>query len=305
LWDTDTGRALRIPGARKDVTISSFDITQAGAKTVAVTASDTGRITAWDVKGGEILADLDAVDAASQVTVSSVADRTIIAGVGDSLRVWDVTAGQPLWQAGLPDRTQFYLDSPRPLIYSSHGLSAVLWWDSSASQTWELFTGRRLPQPSHRSELGAAAVATVRGQAIGLLGTEEGSILTWDLRTGKRLHAPLKCGGAILALAIRTRGNETTVLASGGGLYEWNLVDGQFIRVAYEDEWVSAIADITVANERMQCVGFNSGRVHVPDLDLTLELDEPIENIWEFSGDRILAATATGLVAIRITVQGS
>lgn len=305
LWDTDSGTALRIPGVREDVTISSFGITQAGAKPVAVTASKTGRITAWDVEGGELLAELDAVDAARQVTVSYVADRTIIAGVGDCLRVWDVTTGRPLWQAELPGSSQFYLVPPRPLIYSSRGLSAVLWWDSSASQAWELFTGRRLPQPPPGSGLRTAAVATVRGQAIGLLGTDEGSILTWDLRTGKRLHAPLKCGGGVDVLAIRTHGNETTVLASGDGLYVWNLVDGRVIRVAYEGESVSAIADITVANERMLCVGFNSGRVRVPELDLALELDEPIENIWELSGDRILAATATGLVAIRITARGS
>ncbi len=74
------------------------------------------------------------------------------------------------------------------------------------------------------------------------------------------------------------------------------------VSVAYEGEWVSAVADIAVAHEKLLCVGFNSGRVVVPALDLTLELDEPIKNIWGFSGDRILVATTQGLVAIRVGV---
>jgi WD40 repeat protein len=302
LWDPATGTQLRVPG--RNTAVSSFDIAQAGERMVAVAGTrEPDRITAWDADSGELLADLDATDAGRQFAMTHTAGRTIIVGVGwEHLRVWDVATGQPLWQAALPQHNTTYVTAPRPLIHSGHGSPAVLWWDSSNARAWDLFTGERLAPPPRRKELSAAAMATVGGQDIGLLGTEKGLVLTWDLRTGNQLHAPLKCGAGVFTLTIRTAANETTLLAGGDGLYEWDLATGQLVSAAYEGQWVSAIADIAVAQEKLLCVGFNSGRVVVPTHDLTLELDEPITNIWGFSGDRILVATTQGLVAIRVGV---
>ena len=303
LWDVTTDTALGVPGVQEN-DMSSFDIAQVGERMVAVAASDAGRITAWDADSNELLADLDAVHAAMQATVSHVEDRTIIIGVGDYLRVWDVATGQPLWQVKLPQTSEGYGVPPQPLIYCGHGPPALLWWDISVSRAWDLFTGKRLASTPRQRGFSCAAVTTIRNQAIGLLGTETGSVLTWDLRTGDRLHAPLKCGGGVYTLAIRAHADRTTVLAGGGdGLYEWDLAGGQIVHKAYEGEWVSAVADITVADEKLLCVGFNSGKVHLPVLDLTLELDGAIESIWEFSEDRILVATVKGLVAIHIATH--
>jgi hypothetical protein len=55
----------------------------------------------------------------------------------------------------------------------------------------------------------------------------------------------------------------------------------------------------------MPCIGLHSGQVHLPILNLALELDEPVEDIWSISGGRFVVATTRGIVAIQVNQPDS
>ncbi len=306
LWDLSRDSTPSVPDVVHERTISSFDVaTAAGGRIVAVAGSrNPQRILAWDVDTGQPLADLEATGSTEQITVAHAEGRTIIVGIGDSIRLWDLATG-PLWHAQLPELTNFWLRPRRPLVYSNDLLSAVLWWTGSASRAWDLFTGKPLAATPHQQGLTAAAVATAGQEAVGMLGTESGSILAWELRTGKRLSVPFKCSGMVSALAIGEQAGETTILAAASGVWEWNLADGHLIdAVEDQGESVSVVTVIRLGNERALCTGSMSGRVRIPAWNLALELDEEIDDIFGISEDRFVVATMSGIVAVKVHEHG-
>jgi hypothetical protein len=109
----------------------------------------------------------------------------------------------------------------------------------------------------------------------------------------------------VSAFAIREEAGEATLLAANGGVREWSLTDGHLVRESHQGEWVSAVAVLRMGNESMPCIGLHSGQVHLPILNLALELDEPVEDIWSISGDRFVVATTRGIVTIQVNHPGS
>jgi WD40 repeat protein len=305
LWDIATGAPQGVPAQAQDRKVSCFDLCSSGGRLVAAAGSESpGRILAWDAESGRVIAD-ESAGACGQVRVATAEGRTVIVGIDEELRVWDVATG-PLWRTRLPGLSSFRIPTPQPLVYSDHGFSAVLWWNASASAAWDLFTGTRLRTPRH-GHIDAAAVATVGQRATGIIGTDQGLILTWDLRTGKPLHEPFQCEGIVDTLAVAERVGPTTLLAAADNrIWEWDLLDGRLRGATeYPGETVTALAVARLADADVLCVGMRSGRVHLPQLDLTIELDEPIGEIWGVSGDRLVVTMGGAVAAIHVRDEPS
>lgn len=306
LWDLATAAPLGIPAQAQAREASCFDMRSCGGRLVAAAGSETsGRILVWDAESGQVIADAAAAGACGQVRLATAEGRTVVVGVGSELRVWDVATG-PLWGTKLPDLSSSLGFTPQPLVYSGHGFSAVLWWDASASAAWDLFTGTRLHTPRH-GDINAAAVTTVGQRATGIIGTEEGLILTWDLRTGKPLHEPFQCDGMVDAFAVAERAVPNTLWAAADDrVWEWDLRDGRpYGATEYPGETVAALAVARLANADVLCVGLRSGRLLVPQLDLTIELDERIQGIWGISGNRLVVTAGGAIAAIHVRDEPS
>jgi WD40 repeat protein len=292
-----------VPEATQKRSITSFDFAEAEDRLVVVAGSaPSGNILVRDVVSGEQLADLEATDACEQVRIAYARGRWVVIGIGSHIRVWDADGGL-LWQAQLPELTESLLVPPRPMVYSDDTLSAVLWWDFSASHAWDLFTGESLAPTPRRRNIGAAALAIVAGQPVGILGTESGSILTWDLRTGKQLHPPLRCPGGAEAFAVANEQDRLILLAAAGGLCAWDLNQGSPVRsVEDQGKWVTAVAVIRIGEKSVVCTGTHGGRVQIPSLGIGFELDDAVQTLWGISGNRVIVETARGIVGVAVEV---
>src|SRR5262249_4746181 len=199
-WDAATGKLLA--PARQD--LQSVRIAAFSPDAKSVLTVDSQGVVRVEVGTGKPLGPRLAHQAPIRAVAFSHDGQLILTGGDDHKAwLWDATTGQPL---GGPLAHQ---DRVNAVAFSPDGRS-VLTVSGNLVRLWE--TPRAFGRTLWPKRLVHAAAFSTDGKTI-LIGCANGTAQRWDAATAQPIAEPLKCPGAVLAVALSPDGK---ALLTGG-----------------------------------------------------------------------------------------
>jgi WD40 repeat protein len=221
LWDLDDGHAIRVfkkPGLRR---ASCAAI--AGGASKLLSAHDGGHLVLWDLEGGVI--DMVRVDHDGPLTECDISSdgALALAGGGQTLAVWDLTARR-VWER--PDGAW----GEMALALSADGRCALSGGSDGLVVVWNLDPKSPLRALSGNTRNDVWCVASSADGRRGLSSTKGGNTVEWDLQnTGGHAPAAAGHGDWIWRCTISADGHRSATL-SGQRLTVWDNRSGRAVR---------------------------------------------------------------------------
>ena len=185
IWDLETGELALPPYTDPTADFASFRLAFSGDGSRVVWSSPTNTFRVIDTRSGEIVAELaaDFVEDISGVALSLDGNRVAASGFGDSLQVWDLTAGENqkplnLWHNALTQYSMVFDASGDHLAFALQ--SGVVIWNLFRDEVYLNLSGR-LDVIKHLTYNQA-------GDQL-LTASGDGKVILWDLSPSHEMEA--------------------------------------------------------------------------------------------------------------------
>lgn len=219
-WDLRTGRRTGKVMIGHDLAVCSLTTVPYERGRLAVSSCEAGTLLAWDLAGGEQVAELQG-SYNGEMAAASVDGRAIAVTGGDDhfLEMWDLLAGEQIGMSltGLESGV-------RALTIATVEDRAVVTagGDDAKVHVWDLATQEPVGAPltGHTEPVGTLDTATVGGRTLLLTGNDDGRVgdgttRVWDLARGEQIGKPLS--GHHLQTVTRIDGRPIAVTADDHG----------------------------------------------------------------------------------------
>ena len=265
LWDTETGRMLRVLDHHRDsvtsIAFSPDGKTIASAsldKTVAICEVKNGRlirslaghadevnavafspdgktlasgsrdetINLWDVATGEVIHTLEGPGSEVRAVAFSPDGKLLASGTADRrVRLWQVSDGQ------LIRTLEGHAEAIRAVVFcptSDGGQILASAGDDSVIKLWSVESGTLLRTLQGHKGIVTSAVFSRDGKLL-FSGSQDKTIRVWDVQSGKLLRAIDRSTGPVTSVALSPDGN-TIAAGSYITIELWNSANNKWIR---------------------------------------------------------------------------
>ncbi|MGL4555099.1 MAG: WD40 repeat domain-containing protein [Gemmataceae bacterium] len=226
----------RVAACGADRTVRFWDLAAQQVEQPALTAADSGRITAiaaapdgsllatggtdgcvhfWTLPGcardGEFKVGPDAV---VSVNFSPEGSQVLVGTTGGQARIWSVRDKRPVGAA-------IQLPAPvRAARYSPDGKTVLVADDQKQAVLYQPETGRPIGRPISHSDFVLAVCFAPDGRTA-VTGGADGVVQLWDVATWMRVGPPLRHPGSVRSVAIDSSGG-LILAGSGDGASVWS-----------------------------------------------------------------------------------
>ncbi|MGV9345273.1 caspase family protein [Streptomyces spiralis] len=192
-----------------------------------------------------------------------------------TVRVWDLTTGQPV---GGPLTGHTAPVEAVACTVLNHRTVAVTGSQDHTVRIWDLTTGQPVggPLTGHTDTVDAVACTELDGRAVAVTGSQDHTVRIWDLASGVPVGSHMAASGRRTALAVALLDGRPVAVTSSAGreLSVWDLAtQNRMGRLQGNgDVWITAMA-CTELDDRAVAVGCTyNGELHVWDLRSRREL---------------------------------
>lgn len=195
------------------------------------------------------------------IAVSASRDHT--------LRIWDLTTGQPVGGPLTGHTGDVYglacttVDGRPIAVTGSHDHTVRI---------WDLTTGRSIGEPltGHTDDVDAIVCTELDGRPIAASCSSDGTLRIWDLNTGRPVGRPMATHSSVATLACAVVGDRPVAVAGSAGstLSVWDLrTQNQLSQWEGGGGWNAALACAELDGRPVVVGCTHTGRVHIWDLD--------------------------------------
>jgi WD40 repeat protein len=190
-----------------------------------ITSGGTTRL--WDVAAGEYLGYVPGLGSMSRVAYSPDGSLMVTTAAVSGLRVWDVSAGELLYQLG-----EEYSDT-QDIAFSPDGALLAVAGPTREVVLWDMAAGEQTAALEGHEDM-VSAVAFSPDGAVLVSGSYDGTLVFWDAASGERLEEFGEPDTAIYSLAFSPDG---ATLAATGALegrpvWLWDVATHAALEVA-------------------------------------------------------------------------
>jgi WD40 repeat protein len=249
--DLSTGERLH--------TLTGRGVAVDGDWSKAVTSSDKGTLTVWDLSSGKRLRTLAASnDRVWKVAISGDGNRAVSSSGDGSAVVWDLESGKRL-------RTLTgHHDWIEAMAVTADGNRIVTGSQDGTAMAWDLATGAPpLVLTGHRSAIKAVALTGDGTKAV--TGSYDGTAMVWDLTTSMVRRNPVGHYGKVSAVAVTANGKCAITASHDGTAIVWDPSTGAALRtLTGHEHWVTAV--VVTSNGTTAVTSGDDGKVIIWDL---------------------------------------
>ncbi len=249
----------------------------------AVSWSRDQTLKLWDLKSGQVLADLPGrIEGILAITMNSDRKRAISHSSG-TLKVWDVDSGRVLLT--LVGHTEDVL----AVAVTPDGRCAVTGSGDKTVKVWDLESGRIYHTlTGHEYQVSAVAVTTDGRRAVS--GSLDGILKVWDMESGREIHTIAGHTDWIVEVAV-TPGNYCFISRSSDNTMKlWDLESGRKLHTLAGH--VRGATRMAIAPDGRRAI--SGGR-------------DGILKVWDLSsGQELVTLTGhtAGITAVAVTPDG-
>ncbi|MBG0827210.1 protein kinase [Planomonospora sp. ID67723] len=168
-------------------------------------------------------------DSVWTVATARLRDRPVlVSGDGSTMRVWDLTTGEPV---GAP--ITGHVDGVSSVAVARLGERPVVvsGSDDRTVRVWDLATGDQLGAPftGHTGWVESVAVTELNGHPVVVSGGYKGSVLAWDLVTRKPVGTPIDHPAGVESVAVTELDGRQVIVAGSRDhtVRVWDLLTGE------------------------------------------------------------------------------
>ncbi|WP_371591680.1 caspase family protein [Streptomyces virginiae] len=227
----------------------------------------------------------------------------VTAGADNTVRVWDLTTGQPVGEP-LTGHTNT-VEAVACTVLDGQPV-AVTGSSDNTVRVWNLTTSQPVGEPltGHTNTVEAVACTVLDGQPVAVTGSRDGTVRVWNLTTSQPVGEPLTGHtNTVEAVACTVLdGQPVAVTGSRDGTVRvWDLTTGLAIGEPLHTNTVGAVACTVLDGQPVAVTGSWDGTVRVWDLTTGQPVGEPLTG----HGSIVEAVACTVLDGQPVAVTGS
>ena len=300
--------------------IRAVATTQLDGRPIAICGESTGILRVWDLATGQqigmpgreagqpLVGHKSAVFAlaATQLDGRPIA---VSGGHDGTLRMWDLTTGQPV---GQPIGQTTTLAAVATTQLEGRAVAVTGGWKTGRLEhgirIWDLASGRQIGQllAGHTGDINGVVTTQLDGRPVAVSASRDNTLRTWDLTTGQQIGQPLTGHTSLVAAVATTQldGRPIAVSASSDQtLRTWDLTTGQQIGqpLTGHTSDVAAVATTQLDGRPIAISGGGDNTVRMWDLRTGQQIGQPLAG----HTNRVISMTAAQIEGRPIAVSGS
>ncbi|MFC9330767.1 caspase family protein, partial [Kitasatospora sp. NPDC057015] len=198
----------------------------------------------------------------------------------DTVRVWDLTTGQPVGEP-LTGHTD-HVEAVACTMLDGRPVAVTASTDRTV-RVWDLTTGQPVSEPltGHTNTVRAVACTVLDGRPVAVTGSEDRTVRVWDLTTGQPVGGPLTGHtSGVTAVACTTLDGQPVAVTGSGDtrVRVWDLTTGQPVSEPLTGHAGTgfAVACTEIDGRPVAVTGSGDTRVRVWDLTTGQPVSEPL-----------------------------
>jgi WD40 repeat protein len=208
--------------------------------TTALTSDALGTVVYWDVRTGRAVRRLQVSRGAVHVLAVSPDGKTLAAGAGNEISLWDIATGKQTGRGPLANGAAAKSDRVMEIAFAPDGRTLAVRDEGRTGYLWDVAAAgvvRRLE--GHRGGLTSIAFSPA-GNLVATGAWEDPVVRLWDPATGKQVRQITAHQRDVLSVAFSPDGKELATAGNLDPVRFWDPTTGRRLREAEAHQACSA-----------------------------------------------------------------